>query len=97
MIVEWTERARTDYSELVDFIAKDSPTAADLVASRILAAVDSLATNPLKGHRAREGSGEGVYELVIARTRYTAAYRIKADVVEILALVHQSRRWPRPF
>ena len=32
MIVEWTERARTDYSYLGDVIAKDSPTAADLTA-----------------------------------------------------------------
>jgi toxin ParE1/3/4 len=97
MIVQWTERARADYSDLVDYIATNSPTAADLVANRILVAIDDLATNPLKGHQAREGSSEGVYELVIPRTRYTVAYRIKADAVEVLALVHQSRHWPGPF
>lgn len=97
MTVEWTEQARADFSELVDYIAKDSPMSADLVATRILDAVDDLANNPLKGHKGREGSGEGVYELVIPRTRYTAAYRIKGDVVEILAVVHQSRQWPGPF
>ncbi len=94
MIVEWTEEARTDFSELVDYIAKDSPTAADLVANRILTAVDDLADTPLKGHAGREGSGAGIYELVIPRTRYTVAYRITGNVVHVLAVVHQSRQWP---
>jgi toxin ParE1/3/4 len=95
--VEWTAGAIDDLIELQDYIATDSPTAAELVAFRIETATDDLAHNPLKGHTAREGSGEGVYELVIPRTRYTVAYRIAGDVVEILAVVHQSREWPGPF
>jgi len=83
--------------ELQDYIAHDSPTAADLVAARIRTAVEALANTPRMGHRAREGSGEGVYELVIPRTRYTAAYRIESGVAEVLAVVHQSRRWPGLF
>jgi len=97
MIVRWTLEAQADLDELQDYIAQDSPTAADLVAARIRTAVDDLTDNPLKGHTSREGSGEGVYELVIPRTRYTVAYDIEGNVIEILAVVHQSQQWPGPF
>ncbi len=97
MIVQWTAEAIANLNDLQDYIAKDSPTAADLVASRIEKAVSDLADNPLKGHTAREGSGEGVYELVIPRTRYTAAYHITGDVVQVLAVIHQSQQWPGNF
>ncbi len=97
MIVRWTTPARRQYIELQHYIAKDSPTAAALVASRIETAVSDLANNPYKGHTAREGSGEGVYELVIPRTRYTVAYRVTGDDVSILAVVHQSQQWPGNF
>lgn len=97
MIVQWTAEAIANLNDLQDYIAKDSPTAADLVASRIEKAVSDLADNPLKGHTGREGSGEGVYELIIPKTRYTVAYRVTGDVVNILGVVHQSQQWPRPF
>ena len=97
MIVRWTTPAIRHLIGLQDYIAKDSPSAAELVATRITTAVDDLANNPRKGRKAREGSGKGVYELVIPRTRHIAAYRITGDVVEILAIVHQSRQWPGHF
>jgi len=97
MIVRWTLGAQADLDELQHYIAQDSLTAADLVAARIRTAVDDLTDNPLKGHTGREESGPGIYELVIPRTRYTAAYRLTGDVVEILAIVHQSQQWPGPF
>jgi toxin ParE1/3/4 len=99
MIDRWTLEAQTDLDELQDYIAHDNPTTADLVAARtcVRTAVEALANTPRMGHRAREGSGEGVFELVIPRTRYTVAYRIESGVVEILAVVHQSRRWPGLF
>jgi toxin ParE1/3/4 len=95
--VGWTPGAQTDLHDLQDHIAQDSPTAADLVSARIKIAVAGLADNPLKGRKARDGSGKGIYELVIPRTRYTAAYRITGEVIEILALVHQSRLWQGGF
>lgn len=97
MIVEWTPGALLDLTDLQAYIAQDSPMAADLVTTRITSAVDDLADNPAKGYRGREGAGEGVYELIVPRTRYTVAYRIKGNVVQILALVRQAQRRPNPF
>lgn len=81
MIVEWTPGALLDLTDIQTYIAQESPSAADLVTVRITTAVDDLATNPRKGRRGREGAGEGVYELVVPRTRYTVAYRIKGTVI----------------
>jgi len=97
MIVAWTPGALRELEELEDYIAQDSPTAADLVVTRVMTAADTLVINPLQGRKGREGSGDDVHELVVPRTRYTLAYRIRDDVVEILAVVHQSRQWPHNF
>lgn len=97
MTVEWTPGALLDLTDLQTHIAQESPAAADLVTARITAAVDGLADNPRKGHRGREGAGDGVYELIVPRTRYTVAYRIKGNVVQILALLHQAQQRSNPF
>ena len=96
MIVRWTTPASHHFAQLLAYIANDSPAAADLVATRILTAIDNLTDHPLKGHPGREGSRPSLYELVIPKTRYTAVYRLTPEVVEILALVHQSRQKPDP-
>ena len=92
MTVEWTPGALIDLTDIQTYIAQESPMAADLVTTRITAAVDGLADYPRKGHRGREGAGEGVYELIVPRTRYTVAYRIRGKAVQILALVHQAQQ-----
>lgn len=68
--------------------------AADRVAARIRNAINGLATFPLKGH---PGRVSGTYELVIPRTSYTAAYRIRGEIVEVIAVIHQARQWPQSF
>ena len=97
MTIEWTPGALLDLTDLQAYIAQDSPTAADLVTTRIRSAVDDLADNPGKGRRGREGAGKGIYELIVPRTRYTVAYRINGNVIQILALVHHAQQRPGPF
>jgi plasmid stabilization system protein ParE len=36
----------------------------------------------------------GTQELVIARTPFLAVYRIEADQIQILNLLHTSQQWP---
>ena len=45
----------------------------------------------------RAGRVTGTRELVMSRTPYIVAYRIHADVLEVLAVVHGARRWPERF
>jgi plasmid stabilization system protein ParE len=43
--------ARTDLDQIYDYIAADSPNAADRVVGEILAAIRSLAPFPGRGHK----------------------------------------------
>jgi toxin ParE1/3/4 len=42
----------------------------------------------------RTGRDPRTRELVLSGTGYIVAYRIRAEQVEILAVIHRSRRWP---
>lgn len=77
-----------------DHIARDSPIAANQVATRIEEAVQGLATFPLRG---RPGRISGTNELVIPGTSYTAAYRVRGEAVQIIGIFHQAQRWPEYF
>jgi len=36
-------------------------------------------------------------ELVVARTPFTLAYRVREQAVEIVGVIHQAQRWPESF
>jgi toxin ParE1/3/4 len=50
-----------------------------------------LPQNPEIGRR---GRAPGTRELVIARTPFVVADRLRSETVEILRVLHGSRRWP---
>jgi toxin ParE1/3/4 len=62
-----------------------------MVDNRIRQQVETLRQFPESG---RPGRIEGTRELVIDRTPYIVAYRINANIVRILRVLHGSRRWP---
>jgi toxin ParE1/3/4 len=90
--IEWHPSARSDLIELVTYIAADSPQAAYRVHDAIRKRIGILAKHPEAG---RLGRVAGTRELVIANTPYIAAYRVTADAVTILRVLHGARRWPR--
>ena len=53
--------------------------------------VGQLADHPRLG---RPGRVRGTRELVVAGTPYVIAYRIEADAVVILRLLHGKQKWP---
>jgi plasmid stabilization system protein ParE len=53
-----------------------------------------LATSPAIG---RPGRIEDTRELVIAGMAYIVPYRLRADAVEIIAVLHSAQRWPDRF
>ena len=90
----FTRPAKLDLDELIIHIGDDSPAAAVSVASRILDQIRRLREQPEIG---RKGRRAGTRELVVDGTRYIVAYRIDVahSQVQILRIVHTSRRWPR--
>lgn len=50
-VVKWTEHARDDLREVFDFIARDSPRAAEALFERILRATERLESFPESGRK----------------------------------------------
>lgn len=91
MKIAWTRLALQDLHHAWNYIAADNPQAADGVMERIRKAVESLLSYQNLG---RPGRVKGTRELVVVGTPYVVPYRIKQDRIEILAVIHGSRRWP---
>src|ERR1043166_2562180 len=89
--LEWSILARADRDAIFDYIEADSPRAAIAVDDRIREQVQALPRFPQSG---RPGRIEDTRELVIDRTPYVVAYRVRDDTVRILRVLHGARRWP---
>jgi addiction module RelE/StbE family toxin len=92
MKVVWLQRALRNLEDAATWIAQDNPPAAARLVARIKQATEQLASHPASG---RLGRTAGTRELVIAGLPYIIAYRVHADQVDILRVLHTSRRWPR--
>jgi toxin ParE1/3/4 len=87
----WLEQAVEDLAAARKYIAENNPTAATEVAERIRQAALILGDYPASG---RPGRVPNTRELVVAGTPYILPYRVRADAVEILRVLHGARRWP---
>ncbi len=94
MILEWLPAAEQDFADLVEYIADDNPIAAIEQGNEIENQISLLIDHPQMG---RPGRIKGTRELVIVRTPYLTAYRIKGKKIQILRILHSSREWPKRF
>jgi len=91
MRLVWTAAALRDLASARAYIAQDNTAAADDQIGRVVATVARLARFPAIG---RPGRREGTRELVVTGTPYIAAYRVRADAIDILRVLHARQRWP---
>jgi toxin ParE1/3/4 len=89
--IRWTPLAAGHLESAFQYLAQENETGAHQQIDRILEAVAKLAEFPQLG---RGGRVEGTRELVIARTPFVVAYRIRAGQIQILSVLHGARRWP---
>ena len=94
MKVRWTRLAIEDLDHAYEYIAAANPSAARGVIERIESAVGALQAYPGLG---RPGRVEGTRELVVPGTPFIIPYRIAGKRIEILTVIHGSRRWPGSF
>jgi toxin ParE1/3/4 len=94
MKLRYTRLALADLEQAHDFILAENPRAAQAVMARIREAVERLVTFPDSG---RPGRVDGTRELVVANTPFVIAYRVTPGTIDILAVIHGSRRWPSSF
>ena len=92
MRLRWTKRAERDLDDIASYIGQDSPAAAARV---VLELIDHVETR-LPGRPAigRPGRVLGTRELVIGGLPYIVPYRVRENDIEILRVLHTSRRWP---
>ena len=92
MRLRWTRLAECDLDDIADYIGLDSPAAAARVILELIEQTETLLTR----HAAlgRAGRLLGTRELVIQGLPYVIAYRVRDNDVEILRVLHTSRRWP---
>ena len=92
MRLRWTKLASQDLDDIAEYIGQDSPAAACRVVLELMERAESaLVTHPAAG---RAGRLLGTRELVIASLPYVIAYRVSERQIEILRVLHTSRRWP---
>lgn len=91
MRVEWSAFALADRHGIFDYIEAENPQAAIAVDTRIERSIAQLARFPESG---RTGRIDGTRELVIQRTPYIVAYRVAADAIRILRVLHGAQLWP---
>ncbi len=92
MKVVWSPRAVSHLARLRKYIAKESEQNAVVVAERILTAIDLLQTQPEMG---RPGRVLGTRELVVPNAPYVIPYRIRRERLELIAIFHGRRKWPK--
>jgi toxin ParE1/3/4 len=92
VIIVWSPRAIAHLVDLRAYIARDNPAAARRTASTLLAAVERLAERPGLG---RPGRVPATRELVVPGTPYVVPYRQRGDRLEVIAVFHGRRKWPK--
>ena len=92
MRLRWTRRAERDLDEIAAYIGQDSPAAAARVVLELIDQVESLL--PEQPAVGRPGRVLGTRELVIGGLPYVIPYRVRGNDLEILRVLHASRRWP---
>ena len=87
-----TPRAIDDLDEIWNYIAQDSPAAADRVESSIFEAFSSLARHPMLGSKRTEISSLPVRFWVLGRyPSYVVVYRPDTKPLRIVAVLHAKR------
>lgn len=84
--------AVADLDSAYEYIAAGNPDAALRVIERIERAVAVLGRHPEAG---RAGRIRGTRELVVSGTPFLVPYRFRRDAIQVLAVIHGSRKWPK--
>lgn len=89
--VEWSDEARENLRTRADWIALDNPDAAHGFVRAVRKVGDTLIAMPRSGRRVRlrrKASGEVRQYSVPGYRTYQVIYRVDAELVVILAVIH---------
>lgn len=89
-IIRWLSRARNDLRSIQAFISQDNPSAATRMVLQIVQQTEKLQAFPLSFEAIHTDRPE--YRSMIIRP-YAVLYRVTADEILILRVIHTSMRW----
>jgi len=89
----WSPEAVADLTEIRDYVARDSEAYAAALVERILFSIDRLSDFPNLGQRVPELDDDFIRQLIV--DRYRVIYRVRAQSVDLAAIVHGARDLPR--
>lgn len=87
--IKWSPRATSHFEGICDYIAKDSKYYSALFAKKIISIVKAIPRFPKAGRIVPEYNDENLREKIYEN--YRIVYRIKVEVIEIVAICHGSR------
>ncbi len=90
MQVHWSNKALSQLADIIEGLQAYSVDAADRLADELIAASHRLAAFPLLGRQVPEGNFPQVRELFVSN--YRLVYTAGDLQIEIIAVLHQSRR-----
>jgi len=89
MKLVWTEPAVETLQDIKNYIAKDNEFYSSRFVERIVASAEKIRDFPSLGRKIPEAHREDIREIIFQA--YRIIYRIRADRVEILTVVHGGR------
>ncbi len=93
MSVAWSETAAAQLQAVRDYLAKSSPGYAQALAERIVTRTENLTAQPRLGAEVPEYGDEAIRE--VFEHPYRILYRLSGEDVQVISIVHSSRRLPR--
>jgi toxin ParE1/3/4 len=95
MTILWSPEAIEDLTSLRVYIAENNLAAARGAVLHIIHNIEQLLPNhPQMG---RPGRVPGTRELVIPKTPFIVPYRLQRNIIQILRVYHEARRWSESF
>ena len=92
MRVHWTQNAVEHIVNIYEHIALNSPTYAKGMVDKITHRSEQIADQPLSGRKVPEYQTDDIRELI--EKPYRIIYRIKADQIDVVAVIHAARLLP---
>ena len=95
MKAHWTRTAVEHLVAIYEHIAQDAPLYAQRVVDRLTRRSEQIAKFPRSGRMVPEYEAPDVREVI--ERPYRIIYRVKADRIDVLAVVHGAQRLPPTF
>jgi len=84
--VEWSEVAKSELKEIIEYISQDSPQYAKYLKERIFESIENLETFPRMGRKVPEFENPRIRELILQN--YRIVYDFFDDKIEIITIIH---------